>query len=221
MKKIIPFITLLIFAACNNDEQYKAPAAFMMGESLFAFHDIKNSLFIKCNGTFNDRTKNIQFVTLDTNQMRRFVAPVMKDIANADYITRNMTGHFISKQKDINGFTPITVFVNGDDYHALIYILIDKNNQPVSHVVLNGGPYAGPWDVNDTLQASSPIKHSFLEGDKIRSYELKIYNRYSNLKGPAIIDSFNYQSIIKPDGTIETKAIDSIRYSRIVDWNTL
>ena len=64
-----------------------------------------------------------------------------------------------------------------------------------------------------------PAKHSFFEGDKIKSYQLKIYERINAPETPCIIDSLLFETSMKPDGTFETKQTDSTRYMRMVDWS--
>jgi len=127
-----------------------------------------------------------------------------------------MESRFVSKQKIIDGFTPIVVWVTGDDYGALFYILLDKNYNAISYFKLSGGECGGPDYVSDTLIELCPLRHSFIEEKKIRTYSLTEIIRTSEKgKEASIFDSVNYVSEILTTGKIQTKQIDSTRYERV------
>jgi len=223
MKYFLPLFAALTLIGCSGSTDETSSA--LPADSLFAFKNIKNTLLVHnfhwddedVSRLWTDSTKQKSFVRLDSNQMRKYIVPLL-DI-DSDYVVEYMVAHLISNQDTINGLTPIIVSLNGDDYSALIYILLNKDGKPVSHFMLHGGECAGPGDVNDSLISFCPIKHSYFEGDKIKSYELKVYERVDTSGIPHTIDSICFQTSIKPDGTFETKQTDSIRYKRMVDWS--
>jgi hypothetical protein len=133
---------------------------------------------------------------------------------DAEYVTNWMEGRFVSKQKSIGDFTPIVVLVNGDDYGGLFYILLDKDFNPVSHFRLNGGFNGGPNYIGDSLVELSPTRHSFIDGNKIKTYSVTEIIRTDKRQHPSTFDSINFISEILPTGQVVSKQLDSTRYER-------
>ena len=210
----------------NSSDKLKRPEeiSFQLPDSLFAFHDIKNSLFVndfwydRQNGFefFSDSIRKIRFVKLDTVQQRKLVAPVITSEMDIDvnYVTQWMEGRFVSKQKNIGNLTPIIVWVNGEDYEGLFYILLDKDFNPVSHFRLNGGFNGGPNYIGDSLVELSPIRHSIIIGNKIKTYSITETIKTESGQHPSMFDSINFISDILPTGKIVTKEVDRTRYER-------
>lgn len=229
MKYILIISLLTTLFGCNsnqpaNKKQEKSDTAALTTSQIDTFYywNIQNSKVVfdftwdtnDYSRLFSDTTMSKCFVKLDTNQMRQIVSPILNIESN--YVVEYMYGHLISKQDKIYNYNPIIVFVNGDDYGALIYILLDKENKPVSHFVMHGGFCGGDYQLNDSTQGHCPIIHSTISKDIINSYTLKYFDKLDTITRPSIIDSISYLIKIKENGKLETKKIDSVRFSRII-----
>ncbi len=237
MRTTIYTLLGLFLLACSNGQTANKEGNLIattaqLPDSLFPFHNIKNSLvtekFYYDRETFflyTDSTKKRAIVHLDSLQKLKFIAPVMvvefktqfKDNPNLDtnYVVNFMNAFFISKQNKVYDFTPVIASVSGDDYGALFYIILDESFRPISHYRISGGFCAGPWDGPDSTIQMCPDRQSFLNDTEISSYELNEFIRPDSLKRPSIIDSITYLTKILPSGQIETKRLDSIRYERM------
>lgn len=225
---IIYFSAGLFLFGCSNspktiDKEQAENNTFQLPDSLFPFKDIQNSLVV--NNFFHDKESSIlypdsskkqSFVILDRLQKRRLLCPILG--IDSNYVTQYMDAKFVSKQKMIGDFTPIIVWVNGDDYEALIYILLDKILKPISHFIMNGGACVGSSDGPDATLELCPVINSFLKGNKIYSYSVTEFVIPDSIKQSSIFDSINYISDILPSGQIVTKRIDSTRYNRMSKW---
>lgn len=230
MKTLISFFLILTLVGCSSH----SVDSNQLPDNLFLYKDIKNSLLVNRfyydpkddYSLYPDSTKSNKFVFLDSIQKLRIIVPIMladygdpkKSAIDSNYIMNLMPARFISKQNKIGDYTPIIVWVNADDYGALIYILLDKNLNPISHFIMNGGPCGGPVSETDSLVELCPVKQSFLNGNHISSYIIKEFVRIDSIKKPSIIDSVRYLSTILPSGQIETKWLDSTRYERMPSW---
>jgi hypothetical protein len=227
------FIGILL-SSCSNQTQTSTEkeqtneVSFQLPDSLFAFQDIKSSLFVKQfwydrdNNfqLYSDSSRKISFVKLDTIQMRKLIAPVVTSemtMIDANYVTNWMEGRFISKQKNIGEFLPIIVLVSGDDYEALFFILLDKSYNPISHYRMYGGFNGGPSEGPDSTLELSPVIHTFIRGNEFASYSLTEFMRPDSIARLSIIDSVNYIGKILPTGQIEVTKLDSTRYERMPD----
>ena len=168
MKYFLGIIISLSFFSCtNNQEEQTSSDGFQLPDSLFAFQNIENTLFAENmfwgNDTifkmYVDSTKNKALVELDSAQKMRLIAPVT-DI-DSNYVVEYMDAFFVSKQKMIGEFTPVTIYLCGDDYITLLYILLDKALNPVSHHIVYGGECGGPADGEDGTLILTPIINSF------------------------------------------------------------
>jgi hypothetical protein len=230
MKTLISFFLILTLVGCSSH----SVDSNQLPDNLFLYKDIKNSLLVnhfyfdpkEDYFVYPDSTKSRKFVFLDSLQKLKLLIPVMMTDygyqktggIDSSYIMHLMPARFVSKQSKIGDFTPIIIWVNGDDYGALIYVLLDKALTPISHLVLNGGLCGGPVSETDSLVELCPVKQSFLNGNQISSYVLTEFVRKDSIKRPSIIDSVNYLSTILPSGQIETKQLDSTRYERMPLW---
>ena len=234
MKNFIKIFLVVSLISCSGTKQNKIeqpasiPSAFVLSDSLFVYKNIKNSTLTKTLSwdyqsgvrVFTDSTHKTVYTKLDSNQMQRLIAPVLPD--HAVGIAEYMEGHFISRQENVYDYTPIVVWVNGDDFGELIYILLDTDNKPVSGFVLYGGDCGGgQFDFNDTLLTYCPEKHcSSIEGKKIITYTLDTYDKKEwyekpdSIEHPSYVDSVTFETLIRPDGTFESKRIDSVRFTR-------
>jgi hypothetical protein len=165
------------------------------------------------NRLFLDSTKQIEFVALDTNYKVKILAPVLKEDLGVDenYVKSFLISYFISKQDKIGNFQPVIIWISGDDYNSLIMVLLDSALNPISHILLNGGFYAGPYEVNDSLTSWGEEKNSRIDGNKIESYCLNTYVWTDSRNDLTFIDSLSYKSIILENGLIQTEKVDSIR----------
>lgn len=216
---VLSIVFCLLFS-CGSDTEKKEQE--QLPDSLFVFHDLENSLLVnhfwydeKDNyKMYTDSTKQKYLIGMDSVQKMKYVVPILG--IDTSYVIQYMSAAFVSKQKMIGDLQPIIVWVNGDDYESLIYILLDKTLKPVSHLVLFGGEHAGPVDEfeDGTLQYPT-LTHSFLKGDEIKWYALIEYVKPDTIDHPSTFDSINYLSKILPTGEITTKRLDSIRFERV------
>lgn len=224
--KYLLFIAGIVLASCTNRPNKSITGeAFHLPDSLFVLKNLKNTL------THIDSATRKKFIEMDTIQKGRIVLPsILNDIpqinVKPDYIHNFMQGYFVSEQDTIGEFRPIIVGVSGDDYESLILIVLDKNNTPVSHLLLSGGLEAGPYESDSILVNKDRI--SIIKGNSILTYELYIreHTDTATENEPNIIDSVSYKSTILPNGEIETKKLDSIRIKRTYippreDWRWL
>ncbi len=210
MRLLLAFFIIPIFIGCKSgtiNTDSAENSLFQLPDSLFPLHDIKNSLF------FREKSDKDLFLELDSIQKRKLIASIIKsdnDLVSMQY----MQVYFVAKQKKIYDFMPIILQAEADDYSALFYILLDKNSNPVSYYRMSGGLCTGPDD-HDTVVKYCPVRQSFLNGNEIKSYSITEFYIPDSIIHPAIFDSISYLSKILPSGQIETKKIDSIRYTKM------
>lgn len=97
--------------------------------------------------------------------------------------------------------------------------LVDStSNQPVSHLILNGGFFAGPYEYNDSLTSLGEEKHSKIKGNTIHSYSLNTYIWSDSRNDSAFVDSITYISKILQNGRINTEKIDSVRIVKSIKY---
>ncbi len=206
---LILFLVLFSFACSHQTDRDYNQDIFQLPDSLFTLNNIKNTFF-------TDSLNEDLFVKLDSNQKKKLIVPmVISDLkmTNENYIMNNMEARFISVQRKIGSFVPITVWVSGGDYSALFYILLDQTFTPISYYRLNGGFCAGPIELDSMLEYC-PIRHSFLNDNVIKSYSLTEFYIPDSIARPSIIDSVSYESKILVNGLIETRKVDSLRFYR-------
>lgn len=222
MKYFLSILIFISFFSCsNNQEEQISSGGFQLPDSLFAFQNIENTLFVEKmfwgNDTpfkmYVDSTKTKSFIELDSAQKMRLLAPVT-DI-DSNYVVEYMDAFFVSKQKMIGEFTPITIYLCGDDYITLLYILLDKNLNPASHYIVYGGECGGPADGENGELIMTPIIHSFFKENKFFNYSLTETVKPDSITHPSVFDSVYYESEILPAGKIQTKRIDSVRFERM------
>lgn len=214
-------ISILLFSCSNNQEKQISSDGFQLPDSLFVFQNIENTLFAenmfwgndKVYKMYVDSTKRKSFVELDSTQKMRLLAPVT-DI-DSNYVVEYMNAFFISKQKMIGEFTPVIIYLDGDDYESLLYIVLDKTLNPVSHYTVYGGECGGPIDGEDRTLIMTPIINSFFKENKFFNYSLTETVIPDSITHPSIFDSVYYESEILGTGKIQTKRIDSVRFERM------
>ncbi|MGL1886694.1 MAG: hypothetical protein OCD76_09280 [Reichenbachiella sp.] len=152
----ILFLIALAISCSNNSDSNKVE--FNLSDDLFALKNITNSqslnnIFYTENRLFYDSSKKIEFTVLDSIAKQKILAPIMKiDLGvDVEYTQSFMKSYFISIQNPIGKFKPIVIWTSGDDYTSLILTLIDSTCTPVSHVLLSGGVFTGPYEINDSL----------------------------------------------------------------------
>ncbi|MCB9262873.1 MAG: hypothetical protein H6607_10915 [Flavobacteriales bacterium] len=195
--------------------EIKSPdtSIFPLPDSLFALKDIKSTLITKrieydtddkC--WYRDNGNRLPLIKLTDKQKMKLVAscPGLASNGGTEWIMGDWQINFVSKQRPIGDFNPIIVSTGGTDFGGLLYILLNKSNSPVSYLLLHGGE-CGEWHCG--------IKHSYLNGDSITTYEINSVS--GEFEGKAIVDSISYLSIILPNGEIETNRTDSSRYERV------
>jgi hypothetical protein len=122
--------------------------------------------------------------------------------------------HFISRQDKIGNIQPIVIYSTGDDYQSLILAVLDSTLTPISHLVLSGGFFTGPYEVNDSLSCWGDETFSKINGNEIQSFVSKTYVWTDSRNDSAFIDSIVFSSKIRDNGKIDTKQIDSLRIMR-------
>jgi len=213
------YILLFLILLCSFSFDKKTDND-VLPDSLFALKNIPSTditnkfCSLEKNGWhwYTDSTKKTSFVKLDSIYKVRLLTPALKihdDWINDKWVLGDMTAYFISKQEKVGDILPIVVYAGGTDYSALILITLDKNCNVVSSFILKGGDCGWPY---------CPVKHSYLNKDKISSYILNVSYRQDFMTVPSTIDSISYLSKISADGKIETKRLDSTRYERVYNW---
>ncbi len=214
-------ISILLFSCSNNQEEQTSSDGFQLPDSLFAFQNIENTFFLddmywsvdEISKMYVDSTKSKEFIMLDSAQKMRLIAPVT-DI-DSNYVVGYMDAFFVSKQKMVGEFTPVTIYLYGDDYASLLYIVLDKTLNPVSHYIAYGGEWAGPAEGEDGTIILQPIINSFFKENKFFNYSLTETFNTDSVPHPSIFDSVYYESEILPSGKIQTKKVDSVRFERM------
>jgi|GEM_PF-1701427 len=228
IKGITVFPLVILLFACNSgnkkDQEGNAgtdstQATTNLPKDAFAFRNITSSSLVNAfyfdythDRLYADPTKTISFTKMDSLQKAALLTPVLKDIDSA-YIVKYMNAYFIAKQDKIGDYTPAIFWVSGDDYGALVYIVLNKELKPVSHTILYGGLESGPLAETDTSVTLPPYKQSFIKGNEIASYILHVQDHGKNK--PATIDSVTYKTVVDASGHLNTVQLDSTRYKRM------
>ncbi|HXB10374.1 MAG TPA: hypothetical protein VNZ45_00190 [Bacteroidia bacterium] len=211
---------LLAWTACKQkQDQGQTTNNNTLSDSLFKLHNIKSSLFSVDSSVINS------FTVMDTIQKALLLKPeviidrpdLMK--VGQSYINDFMPARFVAKQDKVGDLQPIIVSAHGDDYAALILLVLDKNNKVTSHLILSGGLNGGPDnEIPDSLIFYHDMQ-STLQNDVIKTYILKVQQSEKDSTSLPIIDSISYTRKILPTGEIKLLKKDSSRYSRKVDSN--
>jgi hypothetical protein len=223
----LPILLVTLFFSCSSNTKNNSNRIVDLPDSCFAYKNITSSLVelhlyydITSGNLYKDSTKKLKLYVLDSIKKRRIIAPIIcKDVTFRDssYAAQYMSTYLVAKQDKLGDLTPIIFEVDGDDYDALIYTLLDKNDNLVSSFFLEGGLDGGPEIDTDTLILLSPQKVSFIKTNIISSYILHIYIRPKKDTTIYTVDSISYKTIINKDGQIKTSRIDSERYNRMPD----
>ena len=205
------------WVACKQEQ---ATTNNTLPDSLFKLQNIKSSLFSADSSVMNScpLMDTIQKALLLTPEVVIDRPDLMK--IGQSYINDFMQARFVAKQDKIGESQPIIVSVHGDDYAALILLVLDKNEKVVSHLILSGGLNGGPDnEIGDSLIFYHDMQ-STLENDIVKTYILKICQSEKDSTQLPIIDSISFTRKILPTGEIKFLKKDSTRYSRKVssDW---
>jgi hypothetical protein len=219
------FIILVMFFVCSFSKTISDVPILNLNDSLFIFkNNTSSDSMIGC--CFNDKffigkSKRTSLYQLDSIHLKYSIAPILK--IDAEEVYSFYRAYFISKQDKIGDFTPIIVMLKADDYGSLRYILLDKEYKPYSNYILGNIVYVDYYSTYNE-------KHSFINGNLIKTYELLIHEdgpfhleringRIQEVKKPTIIDSISYEALVKLDGVIQVKKIDSVRFSRYMKYD--
>jgi hypothetical protein len=216
---VIGTYLVLLNSCSNNNSETQSQRKSKSGDSLFILSNIKSSLIKIDSATYK------KFISIDTIQKSQFVTPEIVDenpdvtIVGQTYINEYVSGLFISKQDKIGDNQPIIISARGDDYDALILIILDRNNKPLSHILLSGGLEGGPdGELGDSIVLLHQ-RESIIKNDEILTYVLRIRQPEDDTNKLPTIDSISYLRKIMPDGTIKILKTDSIRYYRkVIKW---
>jgi hypothetical protein len=217
MNKLIIFFILLILSCSTGKPQQES----LLSDDHFVFKNLTNTNLIHSfkyqnNQLFSDSTLSTEFIPLDSTFKRLILAPILKkDLGiDAEYTGKFTLSHFISKQEKIGQNQPIVIYSTADDYTSLILALLDSTFKPISHLILSGGLFAGPYEANDSLTSWGEETFSKINDNEITSFVSKTYVWTDSRNDSAFIDSLLFISKIRDNGTIETKLIDSLRIKR-------
>jgi hypothetical protein len=219
MKRLLIFGLILgLIYSCSGSSIKQPNRTIELPDNLFALKNVHNSSFINKvkfidNRLFLDSSKQVEFFPLDSNLKGKILAPILKmDLrVESDYVKSFIISYFISKQDKIGDYQPVIIWASGDDYTSLILAVLDSNLCPISHIILYGGQFAGPYEINDSLTSWGEEKQSIIEGNQIKSTVLTTYVWTDSRNDSAFIDSISYKSKILGTGKIMTEKLDSIR----------
>lgn len=224
MNKFIFFGLLIVIGFSCSVKTDKKVNELGLPDSLFSLKNIENAdMLYKVkyidNKLFLDSSKKVEFVVLDTTYKLKILAPILKkDLGvEKEYVKSFLISYFISKQDKIGDYQPLIIWTSGDDYTSLILTLVDSTLNPVSHFVLNGGMYAGPYEINDSLTSWGEEKHSTINGTTINTYSINTYVWTDSRNDSAFVDSLTYKSQISQNGQIKTEKIDSVRMIKRIE----
>jgi hypothetical protein len=208
MKRLYLLNIIFLLFSCSIDKDSSKDIAFL-DDKLFSIQDIKSTKDLP-----DDLSK---FPELDSTQKVQLIVPIMAKEMNldTDYVVHFMTARFLAKQSLL--LPTILVSVDGDDYGATFYIVLDKQNKPLSYFRASGGLCAGPDEINDSLLKICARRHSIFKEKEIRTYVLTETIQPDSLPKPSIFDSVVYWSIINVNGQIETTQKDSVRFTRLTE----
>lgn len=218
--KYLPILFLALLFSFAPNPKPKHTHIVDLPDSCFAYKHFTNTSVVK--GWLNrhpfahhlkDTTKEIKLYSLDTTQMRKIMPSIVDRAVVSSGIGYDMGCELVARQDKIGAFTPIIFLVTNWDYWELMYVMLDKNDNPVSHFLLAGGLCGGPSIETDTLFALCPFKVSHINGNIISSYIL--HTQWKRDDSLTIVDSVSYKTMVNKTGEIKTSRIDSVRYRRI------
>lgn len=239
MKKIIYLLLLAVLAtACTHpkptsaekpklkDSVAVADTSFLADKN-FVYLNLKNTEDVRMvdrhfegdtvdYNAYTDSTFKRKYVMLNGSQK---VALLMKffskDIgaASPEYLKKGMQAWFIAKQPQIGGLQPIIVSLQGDDYGAMVMVLLDKNNKVVSSFKLTEGFEPGPTEQGDSIMILPTVRESILKGNVIITKEVTQTDFADSLKRPSPVDSNLFQTVIDKSGKFKTKQILKAKYT--------
>lgn len=200
------FVGLCLFS-CSRYEQ---PLNNLeLHDSLFKLKNINST-------RLSEKEEEMAFAEMNEQQKQFLMVPIMTKELKVDstYVIRFMNCKFISKQDLTDGYTGFIAQVNGDDYEARFYILLNNNNQMTSYFRLSGGFCGGPGESEKGFTKLCPVRYSQINQSEITTYVItEMLSNNPNGK-KTITDSVTYKSIISSDGKINTVRTDSIRQTK-------
>lgn len=198
--KFLLLFSILFFAACSSRQERTAS---LPEDAVYKYMDLKK--------TTDMSTENSVFKELDSLQKRQLLPDISKGLSmDVDFPYSSLVDvYFVAKQKKIGTLQPILLKLNGDDFNKTILINLNEENHPVSFLFVAGEEFCGS-DHDFYCEKST---HSIFNNEEIITYDL-VKTESSNNDDTSYTDSIVYKSIIKPDGTIETNKIDSVRITK-------
>ena len=209
-------IAILLLCRCNNhatDGQASSSSQTPIGF-------LPDSLFVLKNWMSSDidSASMVNAVAMDSFYSENIVGAILVDeklFTTPDQIKGRIYGRFISKQNKIGAYTPIIIAVNGDDYGAIFYALLDSSLRPVSYFRMQGGISAGPDEITDSTVVLPRDRHSVISGLSIHTYDLIETDWIDSTKNFKDIDSITFSTQIdEQTGRIITRQLDSVHYKR-------
>jgi len=224
-KYILLILFVLLMACTTQQADTKKQSTSLPTDSVKAIPPLNPALFPVKNMTssnllkvlpratfdYLDSAHKTPYTLLDSAHVMKYIQPVYPDYAVWFFGQVKL----IAWQDKVGDLQPFIVRIDGQDYNGLVYIVLNKNNIPVSKFELTGGSY----DMEDD---SSFIMHTYVHS-KIKNGEIDSYKLYMyQWVGDSVekpfkfkIDSICRKSVLQPDGTLITTRTDSVHYTRM------
>ena len=223
MKKTLFLVLLLsVLFSCSKkqSDNNKNDTYTELADSLFLYKNIANTDFVKHiyfsddNLCYSDSTKKHKLISLDENAKLNITVPIISKQTGAEkgYIKSYVNAYYVSKQKKVGRCQPIIIYCSGDDYMSLILVVLDSINHAKSGIIIWGGEFGGPYEINDSISCFAENRYSKLKDDCIKTYKVNSFARTKDEGFKTIYkDSIVYKSQILGNGLIKTQEIDSVR----------
>ena len=211
--------------AKNPKHAYSVDTSFLADTS-YIYHNITNTNDMKWTGRpsnqtdtfdnniYTDSTYKKRFLMLTKAQRLQLISRfISKELdVNEKYARDLMSAYFLSKQAKIGNLQPIIFNIDGDDYWSETMILFDENYKPVNGINLSGGQQPGPTEIGDSLTMYDKDSYSYINKNRITTIRISETDYTDSTRTDVIIDSSVFESIIHPNGYIQTKQTVKTRY---------
>jgi hypothetical protein len=131
----------------------------ILADKNYLYKNVQNTLLVwnkmldVPKHVFVDSTRKTTFIKLTNKQKTKLVTPFMKNELGVNdlYVRKFMDAYFVAKQQKLGELQPIILYITGDDYGSYTLILLDKNQNFINGINVNGGQEPGPEDIGDSL----------------------------------------------------------------------
>ncbi|PTQ96969.1 hypothetical protein C8P68_104463 [Mucilaginibacter yixingensis] len=226
-------LCLIIIVGCSSDPRPQTKikkdtavrvlnAAIDIADNKFAFKDLTSTkafdLFMDDQDhsrAFTDHSKRHQLTPLTKAEKFALLGPFIKQELKLDpaYVRDEMNAWFVAKQDKIGDLQPIIIDLEGDDYGAVVMVLLDSNNKYVSGYNISGGEQPGPTEVGDSLEVYQWKNYAVINKNIITNYQLEKTDYTDTLKHVSLIDSVVYKIEIDNKGRFNKSKLSSKKYT--------